>query len=281
MLQKIKKWVKWLAIVYMLVGTILFFCQELFIFHPTALAATYQYHFTEPFEEVNIAYDSGINFNLVKFKLKPDTASSTKELGHQILNKPKGIVLYFHGNRENINHYAEFAKNFTANGYEVWMCDYPSFGKSTGTRTEVLLYEEANQIYTMAKAHFATDSIVIYGKSLGTGIAAELASIKPCKQLILETPYYSMVNMMGHYAFMYPVSWMAKFKFPTHEYLPTVKAPITIFHGNNDGVIPYQQALKLKMAMKPTDKFITIDKGTHNNLNSFPTFHQQLDSLLK
>jgi len=63
--------------------------------------------------------------------------------------------------------------------------------------------------------------------------------------------------------------------------LEDVKVPITIFHGTNDGIIPYRCAKKLKEVLKPTDQFITIEKGSHNDLNDFPLYHQKLDSLLK
>jgi hypothetical protein len=74
---------------------------------------------------------------------------------------------------------------------------------------------------------------------------------------------------------------MSNYKIPTNEYLSTIKYPIAIFHGTDDGVIPYRCAKKLKEVLKPTDEFITIQDGTHHNLNDFAVFHQKLDSLLK
>jgi len=74
---------------------------------------------------------------------------------------------------------------------------------------------------------------------------------------------------------------LAKLKLPTAEYLKNVKAPVSIFHGNDDEVIPYSCASKLKNVLKPEDEFITIHNGKHNNLNSFPEFQHKLDSLLK
>jgi fermentation-respiration switch protein FrsA (DUF1100 family) len=68
---------------------------------------------------------------------------------------------------------------------------------------------------------------------------------------------------------------------PTFEYLPKVNAPITIFHGTNDGVIPYRNANKLKKVLKEKDQFITIEGGWHNNLNDYPLFHQKLDAILQ
>lgn len=132
----------------------------------------------------------------------------------------------------------------------------------------------------MAASKYNKDSIVVYGKSFGTGIAAYLASMYDCKQLILETPYFSIPDLFGCYAFIYPTTRMSNYKIPTNEYLQEVKAPITIFHGTDDGVIPYRCASKLKAVLKPTDQFITIENGSHHNLNDYPLFHQKLDSIL-
>ena len=73
---------------------------------------------------------------------------------------------------------------------------------------------------------------------------------------------------------------MAHVKLTTFKNLKDVKAPVTIFHGNDDGVVPYQCGAKLIKFFKPGDEFVTIDKGTHNNLNDFPLFHKKIDSLL-
>jgi len=188
--------------------------------------------------------------------------------------------LYFHGNRKNIERYAPFAVNFTRNNYEVWMIDYPGFGKSTGKRTEQMMYADAALLYKMARARFSKDSIIIYGKSLGTGVATQLASISDCKRVILETPYYSMDALLQHYAFIYPVSQMTKYHFPSYQYFKKIDALITLFHGTNDEVIPYKQALRLAKE-NPGVKLITIEKGKHNNLNDSPLFHQQLDLQLQ
>ena len=160
------------------------------------------------------------------------------------------------------------------------MIDYPGFGKSTGDRTEQILYDDAMQLYKMARAGFSKDSIIIYGKSIGTGIAAQLASVRDCKRLILETPYYSIGALMQQFAFMYPVSWITNYHIPTYQYFENITAPITIFHGARDEVIFYKNANRLKK-IKPAAELIAIEKGKHNNLNDFPIFHQKLDSILQ
>ena len=259
--------IKWGAILYVLIGIALYFLQNFFLFHPVKLPRTYQYVFSVPFEEISIPFN------------KKDTISLVKSF--PIKSASKGIVIYFHGNKGNINRFAKFADNFTSQGYEVWMPDYPGYGKSTGTRNEKILYQQAVLIYAMAAAKFSKDNIVIYGKSLGTGIAAYLASVSDCKQLILETPYYSVPDLFTCYAPIYPSKLMSQYRLPTYQYLQKVKVPITIFHGTNDGIIPYSCAIKLQPFLKSTDQFITIKNATHSNLNDFLIFHQKLDSLLK
>ena len=169
---------------------------------------------------------------------------------------------------------------FTRKGYQVLMIDYPGYGKSTGALTEKKLYAWARQVYKIAHKRFAADSIIIYGKSLGTGIAAELASVRGCKRLILETPYYDFPSVVNRFLPVYPVRWMLHYQLPTREYLRDVRAPVTLLHGTRDGVISYKNAEKLSRGFKPGDELITIRGGSHNNLFEYPETLAKLDSLL-
>jgi len=267
--SKFLKWIKIVVVIYILVGMAIYFFQEKFLFHPQALPADYAFHFNTPFKEINVKYDSLTSFSIVRF------TSSNNSL-------KKGAVIYCHGNMENITHYAMLMKNFTKHGYEVWMMDYPTFGKSTGVLNEKMLYIETLEVYKMARsAGYAPDRIIIYGKSLGTGIAAQLASVRDCKRLILESPYYSIENLVAHFCWMYPVDLMLHFKIPAYRYLEKVSAPISIFHGTDDNTIPFSNEIKLeKEVFKPGDELIPIEGGHHNDLNNFPLMKRRLDSLL-
>jgi pimeloyl-ACP methyl ester carboxylesterase len=268
MKKKIGKWFVVLFMLYVIIGVLLYFFQNKILFHPQPLPANENYSFNVPFEERKIYYNSSTMFNIVLFKPLPNTIK-------------KGAVIYLHGNMNNIAYYAPLANNFTKYGYEVWMMDYPGYGRSTGELTEEMLYTEAKEVYAMVKAAgYNRDSIIIYGKSLGTGIATELASKRNCKRLILESPYYSIPNVAAHYAWMYPVGWISTFKIPTYQYIQKVVAPVTIFHGTEDEIIPYSNTQKLMPLLKPKDEVITINAGEHNNLNDFPIMQKKLDSLL-
>lgn len=240
--------------------------QDKFLFHPEKLSAAYVYRFDVPFQEINIPFNDTDTVNMIKF--------------FPVDSIRRGVVIYYHGNMANIERYAKFADNFTKFGYEVWMPDYPGYGKTTGKRTEKKMYEQALQIQKMAAATYSKDSIVVYGKSLGTGIAAYVASQSHNKKLILETPYFSIPSLFSCYAPIYPTSKMANYKMPTNDFLADVNYPIIIFHGTEDDVIPFRNAAKLKAILKSTDEFISIEKGKHNNLNDFDLYKQKLDSLL-
>ncbi|MCY7422886.1 MAG: alpha/beta hydrolase [Chitinophagaceae bacterium] len=261
------RWLKIILLVYCLVGIAIYYAQDFLILQPTTHTKDYVYQFSQPHKEVNIAVDATTNINIVQFT-QPHAQS-------------KGVVLYFHGNKGNIQRYARFVPRFTNNGYEVWMIDYPGYGKSTGAFSEDRVYDWSLVMYNLARKRFSTDSIIIYGKSLGTGMATQLASIRDSKYLILETPYYSFTSLVHTWFWMYPLSKMLHYKFPSNEYLKKVTAPVVIFHGTKDELIPYDNAIKLKEVLKKQDNFITIEGGTHRNLNLFLTMQTKLDALLQ
>lgn len=263
----IYRWVKVIIILYCLIGIALYYLQDYLLFHPEPLALDYKYQFKPRFEELRIPVNREDTISLVKFYPAADT--------------PKGLVLYYHGNMKNVQHYADYVDVFLQRGYEVWMGDYPGFGKTTGERTEDKMYEQSRIIYTMALSVYQNDSIIIYGKSLGTGIATYVASYGKAKALVLETPYYSIPSLFAHYAFIYPVNAMTNYKIPTHKYIKEVKYPIIIFHGTGDDVIPYKNAKKLTPLLKAGDKFVTIKEGGHNTLTGSGEYKFIIDSLLR
>lgn len=267
MKKKIFFWVKIVIIVYCLIGIGLYYFQDKLIFHPEVLEADHKFNFPFPHKEINLPYTTSSNINIVQFP-PADTLV-------------KGVVLYFHGNGQNISRYASHAPLFTKNNYAVWMIDYPGYGKSTGELSEKMLYEWALIFYKLARASFPPEKIIIYGRSLGTGIAAELATKRDCKALILEAPYYSLPSLAGAKTLIYPVNSMVKYKFPTHEYLPQIIAPVIILHGTDDSLIPISQGKKLAKLMKEKDRFIPVEGAGHNNLVHFEQYTNALDSLLR
>jgi hypothetical protein len=263
--KKALRWLRITLLLYAAVGIAIYYLQDYFFFRPEPVERTYRYSFGQPYREVNLAFDHLSNINIIQF-----TTDST----------PRGCVLYFHGNRKNVGWYAKHAPLFTREGYEVWMIDYPGYGKSTGRLNEEVLYAYALQLYRLARKFFAADSIILYGRSMGTGIASRLAARERARQLVLETPYYSFTSVAAHFLPIYPVERIIHVKLPTYRYLPEVEEPILILHGTDDGLIPISNARRLQPLLKPGDRFVTIEGGSHNDLAEFGEFRKAISEVV-
>jgi hypothetical protein len=252
---RFKKIISISLLVYLSGALLLYFFQDNFIFRSRGLAATHTFSANILHREITVPVNDHDTLHAVLYLPGNEPA--------------KGTVLYFHGNRQNISWYEKFVPYFTQRGYEVLMPDYPGYGKSKGVVTEEKLYHWATLVYQIARKRYSADSLIIYGKSLGTGIAAELASRRDCKQLILETPYYQFPAVLQRFLPMYPVSLLLRYQLPTYRYLPQVAAPVTLLHGTNDGVIAFSQSRQLEKLFKKQDRLIVIEGGSHNDLYDF------------
>ena len=264
--KRIWFWLKIIIIIYAGLGIALYYLQDKILFHPLAVAQDHQWNFPYTYKEINIAYAAESRMNVIQF-----TTDTTA----------KGVVLYFHGNKNNISRYAPVVPSFTKNGWEIWMLDYPGFGKSTGTLTEQNMYDWALVFYKLARAKYEPADIIIYGRSMGTGIATQLASVRDCRALVLEAPYYSFPSIFNTYFPVYPYKRIIKYDFPTWKYIKEVTAPVLLFHGTADEIIPYRNGKKLMPMLKKTDEFVTIPGAFHNDLDSFSIYNQKLDSILQ
>ncbi|HSK12847.1 MAG TPA: alpha/beta fold hydrolase [Phnomibacter sp.] len=264
------KIVRYTLLVYALLCGLYYAYQHLLYFQPKALTANHAFTFPVRvrFSSVKIPFDAHTVVDVVKFRSEQDSV------------KPKGVVLFFHGNRFNVEHYSTYAPYFTRHGYEVWMPDYPGFGRSTGAMEMDLLDDMAMQLYQMARAVYAPHQIVIYGKSLGTGVASFLAAQRDCRHLLLETPYYSLSSLTQAYAWFMPVPRLLRFNLRTGAFFREVTAPITVMAAGADEVIPIDNTLRLLPAMKATDALYIVKGAKHNALPLFDVYHQVMDSVM-
>jgi pimeloyl-ACP methyl ester carboxylesterase len=255
---------KGLLLLYIMLCTGLYFFQERLIFFPRQLSEDFSFSFEAPFEEVRIPVEESDSLSALWF--------------HQ--DSSKGLVFYLHGNAGALDGWGQVAPTYLSLGYDVFLLDYRGFGKSTGNiYSEAQFLEDVQQAYNWAKTKYSEQEITLIGYSIGTGSAAYLAANNQPKQLLLKAPYYSLVDMMQqHYAII--PTFLLKYRFETHTYLPRIKAPITIFHGNQDAVIPLHSSLRLKEFLKPTDQIIVLPNAGHNGMNSNPDYLKTLVTLL-
>jgi pimeloyl-ACP methyl ester carboxylesterase len=250
---------------YLLVGLGLYMFQENMIFIPSRLDQDYQFSFDYHFEEIFLRANDGANINALYFEAK----------------KPRGVILYFHGNAGNLARWGDIVSPFIELNYDVFVMDYRTYGKSTGSLSENALYKDAQLCYDYLTRDYDEKDIIVYGRSLGTGIASNLASQNNLKLLILETPYYNLMDIGKHRFPMYPFGQMLKYKFPSNEFLKKVKCPVIMFHGTDDDVIPISSAEKLFSELNSDQvEFHIIENAGHNNLIDFVDFRNQIEAIL-
>lgn len=253
------------AFLYLLVCLYIYFRQESFIFYPDILSADYEFvHFGNTAEELYYQPKPNVKLHALRFSVP----------------NPKGVILYFHGNARALDSWGYIAADLLPYGYDVVLADYRSFGKSTGPLSEQNLLTDARYIFDQIAAEYGSENLVIYGRSLGSGIASFLAADTNPKLLILETPYYSMGRMASEQMRFLPTSILLKYTFRSDLFLPKVKCPIYTFHGTEDELIPYQHAVDLKKLI-PRIEFMTLHGASHNNLSQFALFNQKLGEILR
>jgi pimeloyl-ACP methyl ester carboxylesterase len=268
--KRIFFWVKILVILYCAGGIALYYLQDKILFHPQTIGSDYSYKFKQLFRELNIPFSKEDTLNLIQFL--PDKNAN-----------PKGVVLFFHGTNGNIENYAERATVFTKQNFEVWMVDYPSFGKSSGLFDEKKINSQAFEINKLALNRFKKENIIIYGQSIGASVAANLASSGNLASLILENPSYDVPNLLHHYTFVYPWSSMAAYKFSVYDALSYIdkRLQVTIITGNNGELFSSASAKKLKPMIDSNDVFINIRKNKANALYNEMEYQKLIGDLLQ
>lgn len=253
-----------LIVLYGLLVALSYLFQDKMVFLPTKLKAQYAFSFEQNFEEI-VLDRSGEKLSGVYFT-QADTS--------------RGLILYFHGNADDLQRWGNYAVDFTRLGYEVMMIDYPGYGKSEGKPSEENFYESAEIAYAWALSKYSPEDIIIYGRSIGSGPASYLAAQKDARLLILETPFFSMRDVINRrFAVFFP--YQLKYHFPVFEHLQNRKMEEAhIFQGTNDETVPYESAIKLRPFLPDDSHFITIEGGRHKNLAEFEEFHQGLRKIL-
>jgi len=254
-----------LLILFILIFGALFFFQEKIIFFPNKLHKDFKFTFNQNFEELYIK-------------------TNDHKLLHGILFKSdssKGLIFYLHGNAGSLDSWGEVATTYTNLNYDVFMVDYRGYGKSEGSiRSQEQIFQDLQNAYSELRKRYTEDKIIVLGYSIGTGPATKIAATNKPKMLILQAPYYSLIDMTKK---LYPVipTFLLKYKFETNRYIKDCNMPVVIFHGNEDEVIYYGSSLKLKELFKPEDTLITLHGQGHNGITENMLYKEEIRRILK
>lgn len=255
-----------ILVIYVAISIALYYLQDYMLFKPEKLPIDFQFDYdNQKTKEYNLETRDGAIINGLRFFPKGES---------------KGVVLYLKGNSKSIKGWGKFAVDFTRHGYNVVMVDYRGFGKSTGRRSQKAIKRDLQLVYNKLKEQTTEDRIILYGRSLGSGFAAKLASMNHPKMLVLDAPYYSLTKVTARYAPFMPLSLLLKYPLPTYKWLKYVQCPIHIIHGTHDKLIPFKSSIKLSKVNPKLTKLHTIIGGGHKNLNNFESYHSMLDDIL-
>ncbi len=241
--------------------------QERFVFQPSRLVQDYRFSFSgSQWEELQLVSGEGIEINALYFRASQPAG---------------GVVLYLHGNRGSLRRWARHHSTFTRQGYNFLIIDYRGFGKSNGRPSEEGLYADAEAAYRWLLERYPEEQVVLYGRSLGTAPASRLASLFQPRLAILETPFDNMPNAIRHFVPLPLPDWIFRLHFPNQQFLLRANAPVYIFAGTRDKVVPYHLSTRLRPFLPGEAHFITIEGGGHRNLSAFPEYHYHLGRILR
>lgn len=249
----------------------LYHFQDRLIFQSVPLERGYTFQFNFPFEEhflaVNGPQVNSQSDSVNILWIRPDTVS-------------RGMILYFHGNRGNLQRWGNFAPDLARLGYDVIMMDYRGYGKSTGSPSEDILYKDGEAVLAWAKGRQPGGKLVIYGRSLGSAVASRLASVVTPDLLILETPFDELRGVFRPYGSLVASLIPLRYTMSNAEHLGRVRCRTIVFHGTEDRVVPLSSAERLRPLIQSADDFVIIPGGGHRGLRSFPEYQAKLAQVL-
>lgn len=235
-------------LIYAAICTVIWFNQENLLFHPSSLSKDHRFAFSSDFEEFSLSTGDGKTLSGIFFPAR----------------KPKGTVLFFHGNAGNISSFAAYYEFFLSQDYNCAVFDYRGFGKSSGEIfSERQFYEDAVLFTNFVTKNYPAEHFVVCGFSVGSAAAAKIAARGKTSKLLLFAPYFSMTELAADKFPFFP-DMLLKYKFETWKFVGQLKIPMLLLHGKNDSIIPIVNSEKLRK-VNPKCRLIRAAKG-HNDL---------------
>ena len=248
--------------VYLVAVALMYFFQRSFLYHPSS-GLMEPGHFGESrMSVVKVVTDDGLP--LISWYRKAAEGKPT--------------ILYFPGNAGHIGHRIDKIQGYLEAGYGVFLLSYRGFGSNPGFPTEEGLYLDGKAAMDYLKSeNVPYFRLVLYGESLGTGIAVELAQDRGIAALILEAPFTSINDVAQHHFWFFPARYMIKDSYNSLSKINRVNAPILFIHGELDRTIPVEFGRRLFMAAPKQKHMILVPDAGHNNLYDFGVDEKVID----
>jgi uncharacterized protein len=231
--------------------------QESLLFHPVPLPAAYAFGLPDV-REVSI-----------------DVDGATLSALHLRLPDPKGVVFFLHGNGGNLATWFTGAAFYRRANYDLFMLDYRGYGKSTGrVQSEEQLRADVRKAWDAVAPLYQGKRKVIYGRSLGSALAAGLAAEVQPDLTVLVSPYWSVTDLARTY-FPWVPSPLLRYPLATNVDVRGIRTPILLVHGERDTLIPISNSERLE-ALVPQAEFLRVPGAAHADVHRFDVY---LDSL--
>jgi fermentation-respiration switch protein FrsA (DUF1100 family) len=175
-------------------------------------------------------------------------------------------LLFLHGNAGNASHRLPNAADLAALGADVLLLDYRGYGLSEGRPSEAGVYADARAAleHLQIGRAFPLERIVVFGRSLGSAVAVDLAADRPLAGLILESSFTS-ISDVARAALGIPLGPLIGRRFPVEEKITRVRCPMLFFHGDRDEIVPFELGRRLFAAAPEPKAFETIAGAGHND----------------
>ena len=242
-----------LAIVffYILLLICVFFFQRNLLYHPSINNYLDDQTTREPSEIKKIKITTKDNIDLIGWFYQGNTAKSK-------------TILFFHGNAGSLENRTYKLNHFKNLNVNFLIIAWRGFSGNKGKPNEKGLYEDAESAIRWLKSRGINEkNIILYGESLGTAVAVEIAQNKKYAGVILESPFTSMIDMGKKYYPLFPVRFLLKDKFESYKKVSNISVPILFIHGKVDKIVPYDMGIKLYELANEPKFFYSQEYGDH------------------
>lgn len=183
-------------------------------------------------------------------------------------------MIYFGGNAEDVSaSLPELSAAFP--DHALYLLHYRGYGGSSGKPSEAALHEDALALFD--KVHAAHARVTVIGRSLGSGVAIRLASVRPVSRLVLVSPFNSILELAARQFPFMPMRWLLLDKFESWRYAPAVRAPTTLVIAEHDEIIPAASSFRLqKQFARDVAHHVVIPGVGHNTISNSPAYLQAL-----
>jgi len=247
---------------YIIINLVLFMFQDSLIFYPRKLVYRSRQIVNNKENEIKINVD-GIM------------------LHGWLLNKnEEKLIIYYGGNADELS--ANIPDMKYIEGYSVLLMNYRGYGMSEGKPSEKVLFSDALHIYDhiTSERKIRPENVVLFGRSLGSGVAVYVASKRDVSKLILATPHDSFVNIGKQHFPIIPVGLIIRHKFDSMKYARHVSSPALFLMGTKDRTIPNKNSLNLANSWQGDCRTVLIEQADHNDIQMYPEYWRAITEFL-